>query len=303
MSKTPIGNIKGFGKDIFYNSFFLVGMGYLGGSMASLCNLSADTLHTIFPVDLDRSPYNGTISEMPKSRVNSVLRFFKLFPYNYIQTGDSDVSGYLNWLIYTCAYFFIGIKTAYLTIIEGGQSVKDSVLGSLFVFYVIPFILLLITLFEMIRPIMSVVAALSSCKMDQGYLFAFSLFTGWYYGLSKCHDGLTFSCIFKMIVYQIIGVILFFFVNIPWWGALSVASWVYMLVILFLSPVFHKGGISDVGKQIYKHWMSLSFLCWVLVIKSSSQYLIPEVTTGAIICTIAHILYTGYYTIYKPNKK
>ena len=197
LSKTPLGNFSGFGKDLGRNMVYLLGIGYIGGSVSSIC--MSDSLDRIFPVDLTKPPYTqGTKPGL----MNSI----KGFPYSKKNLSpDGFIDEYLNWYIDTWIFTFSTIRELYL---DSASTLKEwckNTLGSLFVFYFIPYMLIYFSYYciPVIAAILSVLGAFI-CT-DKAYIFALSFIFSWFYTLRKC-ESIDIPCIIKMCI---IGFVLF----------------------------------------------------------------------------------------------
>lgn len=282
LSKTPFGNFSGFGKDLVYNMVYLLGMGYMGGSVSSIC--SSPSIDKIFPSDLEKSPYIT-------AKTHGIIQFIKGFPYNnrHPPTG-SILDEYINWYIGTWAFTFASVRDL---LGEGASlcgSWNNNTLGSLFVFYILPYVLIYFAYYciPVISFVLSIIGAFTITP--RAYVFALCFATAWMYALEGCKT-ITISCILNMFLIGISAGICSL-AHFPWWIIISISAWIYFLCLLFFSPLFkNTPTISAVIKEILKHKISLFLFFMYLTIQSSSTYLIPGVTAGICICA-AYILYT-----------
>ena len=231
MSKTPIGNIKGFGIDLIQNILFVVGVGYMGGSVSSLCAL--DDIESIF-------------SFPDSSKMCSVRKFVKQplqctsylsYPQQYIKKDDTWLwNRYVNWLIDMYARTFEKIYMLYIaTVSVGNDYVKpENFFGSMFVFYILPVILIFLT--HLIPTIGVCIAIVLSTfyysEQEEGYMFSLSPFFGWLIGLSTCNTTLSFMCIVRVFAYWI-ATSFFPLITIPWLVFIYIILWIWLVGILY----------------------------------------------------------------------
>jgi hypothetical protein len=286
MSKTPIGNVTGFGKDVLYNIVYLLGIGYIGGSVTAICNSSK--IDKLFPYDETKSPYIG---QKPVGIINSLIGA----PYGFRKEPGTIYNEYFNWYIDTWAYVFSFWREIYA---HGAYAGKDylypDLFGNLLLFYASPYILFYMT--SIIPYISFVLAGIGSMLKEYSFMFTFAAITAWGYGIGKC-DEIGIGCLLNTFMLGMTGIILSF-TYIPWWIIISVATYIYFGTFLVFSPFFANApGLSVVFKEILKHKSSLTIIFMLLTLRASTTYLVPQVTSGLGICLL-YIL----YTLYKNNK-
>jgi hypothetical protein len=113
--KTPIGDIKGFFYEMIRNICFVMGIGYMGGSFTTLCQVNEITLESLFPTDIKNLPYfskdptPATIKDGPWEYLFPMKHVG--FPYNKINYESNSIyTDMFNWFIYTLAFAFIKIR-------------------------------------------------------------------------------------------------------------------------------------------------------------------------------------------------
>jgi hypothetical protein len=288
MSKTPLGNLSGFGKESVTNIVYILGIAYIGGSITSICN--SKKIDEIFPYDMDKMPYNNPTK--PTGIIQSIFGF----PYNWRKEPGSIYNEYYNWFIDTWSYVFsfwreLNAHGAHAS----KQYLYSGLFGNFFLFYILPYILFYVV--NIIPFISFFLAGLGSMHKEYSFVFTFAFITAWIYGFGKC-DEITFSCVISAICIGITGVVLSFF-YIPWWIVISIATWVYFNTFLCFSPFFSNSpGINKVIEEIKKHETSLTILFMIFTLMSSVTYLNPEVTMGIGICSV-YIM----YLLHKNNKR
>jgi hypothetical protein len=285
MSKT-LGNLSGFGKDLVYNMVYILGIGYMGGSITSICN--SKKIDALFPDDIHNLPYNA-----PKSKgiINSIAGF----PYSMKKKTGLIYNEYFNWFIDTWEYVFLFWREIYKSGANEGKSIYSGLFGNLFLFYIVPYILFYMT---HIIPFISVpLAFIGSMHKEYSFIFTFAAILSWGYGYRKC-ESMDFSCFINMVCIGLTSIFLTFF-YLPWWIFISISAWIYFVTFLIFSPFFNNApGINEVFNEIIKHKASLTILFMLFTLRSSTTYLIPQVTSGLGICSL-YIL----YTLYKQNKR
>ena len=286
MSKT-LGNLSGFGKDLVYNMVYILGIGYMGGSITSICN--SKKIDALFPYDIDKLPY---IAPKTKGIINSIYGF----PYSLRKDPGTIYNEYFNWFIDSWEYVFAFWRQLYA---HGAYSSKaylySGFFGNLFLFYIMPYILFYVT---HLIPFISVpLAFIGSMSKEYAYIFTFAAIFAWGYGFGKCEE-IDVSCVIRTMCLGFTAVFLSFF-YFPWWIFIAISAWIYFSVFLVLSPFFSNApGITEVFNEIIKHKASLTILFMLFTLRSSTTYLIPQVTSGLGICSL-YIL----YTLYKQNKR
>lgn len=295
-----LGNIQGFAKELMYIIIpLVVGTGYMGGSISAWGHLSDTDLNNLFPTDTSKLPYASN-NHSPVNLKRTLIHYGLLesfwpmkslgFPYNQVSKGTGVQHQFLNWLIKTCAYLFAGVRAVFHYVGETSGALSNNCLGDLFVFYVLPYILICC----IIPPILPVIgffwALFGSMTLseDCGFMFTLSFITAWFYGISICKD-ITVSC---MITTFIIGMIGLFMpmAFIPWWICISWCVWIYSIIVLLFSPFLHANGARKMFHEIIKHKISLTVLFMVLTLQASFTYLVTPVASGVLLGFI-YLLY------------
>jgi hypothetical protein len=294
-----LGNIQGFAKELMYIIIpLVVGTGYMGGSISAWGKLSDTELNALFPKDITKLPYAS--NHIPINLKRTLITYGLIeyfwpmkslgFPYNQVSKGTGVQHQFLNWMIKTCAYLFAGVRGLFHSIAQISGAFINNCIGDLFVFYVLPYILICC----IIPPILPVIGFFwvlfgsMNLSDDCGFMFTFSPITAWFYGISNCKD-ITVSC---MITTCIIGMIGFFMpmAFIPWWICISWCVWAYSIVVLLFSPFLYANGARKMFHEIIKHKISLTVLFMVLTLQASFTYLVPQVSSGVLIGFI-YLLY------------
>jgi hypothetical protein len=291
MSKTPIGNVKGFTTEMVKNMMYVIGVGYMGGSIASMCKAGNE----LFPYDISKPPYAGPLSKGDEEDLLEYLWPMKSvgFPYStMIHSGPSPSSQYLKWLLETCAYSFSAIRFFYAESAKIGDTVgKKNVFGDLFRFYAIPYMLILIMPGIPIGVFfMTVFASLYRAGDGYGYMYALAPLTGWAYGFSLCNKTITFGCLVTMCVIGMAGFMLPI-INIPWLFVVTFAVTMYSYVILLLSPFLWTGGLYKTFQEMKRHKLSLVLLFMFFTLRTANQYLTQQVSSGLFVGAL-YVLYT-----------
>jgi len=298
MSKTPIGNIKGFTGELIQHIVYTLGLGYMGGSISALANLSETELNKVFPYDITKLPYQSSVTT--KRSVRDALKDGIIeylwpmkslgFPYSKHVKGEGLKVEYINWLINTCAAVFASVREFYNTFASIGNSWTQDPFGRIIVFFVMPYILIYLTFLPFIPFlgfILSVICSMHEAA-DCGFMFTFSPITAWFYGLGNCKE-INLGCLFSIIIIGIVG----FFLPmtfIPWWFSISFAVWMYSIVVLLFSPFLYKGGIKSVFHEMVNHKLGLTLVFIYLTLKTAMSFLIPPAVFGLVLGTF-YVLY------------
>ena len=311
MSKTPIGNVKGFVGELMQHIVYTLGLGYMGGSISAIAHLSETELNKLFPYDISKLPYKTSSTTKQSIREalkeGGVLEFLWPmkslgFPYSKRLPGNDIGSEYVNWLIDTCAAVFATFREFYTTIAIIGNSWVEGPIGRLIVFFIVPYVLIFLTFFPLGVPsfvfamgfIMSVISSMHEAA-DCGFMFTFSPITSWFYGLGRCKE-ITLGCLISIIIIGIIG----FFLPmtfIPWWISISFAIWFYSIVVLLFSPFLYKDGIKRVFHEMVRHKLGLTLVFIYLTLKTAMSFLIPPAVFGLVLGT----LYVLYELLFKKK--
>jgi len=289
----PIGNVKGFTMDMVKNILYVLGLGYMGGSIASMSKSGNE----LFPYDLSQPPYKGPLSTGDEEGLLEYLWPMKSvgFPYATMnQLGESNGSQYLKWLLETCAYSFAAFRYACSTSAKSGERISKAWGGDLFRFYVMPYIF--IHIMPAVPILMLVVTFFSSlfAANRYGMMYVMSPLTGWGYGLSLCGKSITFGCLMNMVMLGIAGLMLPI-IHVPWWFVVTLALTLYSYVILLLSPFLWTNGLSKTFQEINQFKRSLVILFMYFTLKSAHQFLTTQVSSGLLIGAlyVLYLLFSG----------
>lgn len=289
-----LGNIQGFAKEVMYIIIFVVGTGYVGGSIKAWGNLSDTDLNNLFPCDTSKLPYASN-SNLKRTLVHGLLEYIWPmkslgFPYNQVSKSTGVQHEFMNWMIKTCAYLFAGVRGLFQSMAKVSGALSNNCFGDLFVFYVLPYILIS-CIFPPILPIIGVFWALigsMTLSKDCGFMFTFSFITAWFYGISLCED-ITISCLINTCLIGTIGCFMPM-AFIPWWICISWCVWAYCIIVLLFSPLLYTNGIHKMFREIIKHKISLTFVFMILTLKASFTYLVTPVSSGVLLGFI-YLLY------------
>jgi hypothetical protein len=284
MSKTPIGNVVGFSKEMVSNIFYVLGVGYMGGSFSTLGKAMV-----LFPTDINSPPYTGQIATSTDVDLLEYLWPMKTlgFPYKYMnKMGDGVLHQYVKWMIETCAYVFIYMREMTSETIVVGDRLAKNWIGALFRFYIMPLILIHIMPFSPIVFLLLTVSVSMIFAMEgYGFMYTLAPITAWWYGLTLCNQQLTLKCVVVTLAVWVMG-IMSPLIHIPWWFIVTIAVTMYSYIILFFSPFLWSGGLTHTFHEMKSYKMSLLCLFIYLTLKSSNQFLIPSVSMGLIIGAI-----------------
>jgi len=291
MSRTPIGNVKGFSKEMISNMLYVIGLGYMGGA------ISAMGKHTdeLFPYDLNEVPYTG----LPAKGMTSLLEYlFPMkslgFPYTtWMRLKDSKgiFYPYLAWLLDTCRHAFATTRHGYAITSETGELMASCVPGDVFRFYLMPFIMLKITPLLSLPIFIMIIVVSTMTNNNTGLVYTFAPITTFLYGLSKCNGKLGFGCIFETILMCMLMTICQLFITLPTYFIITAAIVAYAYVVLFFSPFLYANGITQTLHQIKRHKFGLTFLFMVFTLMSAGKYLTNEAILGLALGAL-YILYT-----------
>lgn len=305
MLKTPIGDVKGFAIELLKHIIYIIGIGYMGGSITALASLSTISMNELFPLEINALPYKSSnpcsVATLKGDGLYEYLFPMKHlgFPYKQqypITNKESLIHDIINWFIFTCAHAFILFRYCYKIFIDICSYLNKNIITDLVLFYLIPYVWISVTMY--LSFMIGIAGIAYGALTDEGWIFAFSPFLLWFYKFSQCKQ-IDFSCILMMFLYQIPG----FFLPllfIPWWICILIAIVAYAVVVLLFSPFLYKDGIQSVVKQILIHKTSLIILFMFLTLKTSSDYLIPPVTVGLLIGAI-YVLYGLYKSSLKKK--
>jgi len=306
MSKTPIGNVKGFAGELMQHIIYTIGLGYMGGSISAMAKLSNEDLKNLFPHDTDKLPYksdNFTKRSVHEALKNGVWEYVWPmkslgFPYNKrMKENGQVIPAYVNWLIDTCAGVFSTFRIYYHDLVSVEKWLTESSVGRIVVFFVMPYLLIYVAFSPLIPFIGFFTAVLCSMFEEaNGFMFTFSPITAWFYGIGQCKE-INLGCLFSYMITGIIG--LFLPMNyIPWWIGISFAVWLYTVIVLLFSPFLYKNGLQQVFREILKQKVGLTLVFIYLTLKTSMSFLIPPAVLGLVLGTF----YVLYELLFKKNK-
>lgn len=285
--------MKGFTSDMLKNMLYVIGVGYMGGSIASMGKAGSE----LFPYVINKPPYAGPRTTGEDESLLEYLWPMKTvgFPYA-MNAGPGYSSQYLKWLTDTCAHSFATMRYFLYNTVKDGERISKHTGGDFFRFYIIPYIL--IGMFS--SSYSSIVAFAIFCVTlfaatfyaadGYGYMYTLSPISGWAYGLSLCGKSISIGCLINMFVFGIVGFMLPM-VHIPWWCIVTMAVMAYSYVILLFSPFLWNGGLTRTFQEIKLHKRSLVILFMYFTLKSSHQYLTTPVSSGVLLGAI-YVLYT-----------
>ncbi len=288
-----IGNIPGFTSEAMLNIIYVLGMGYMGGSISALSHLSDTEINEIFPYDTKKLPYVNKHAT-PVGDVGILESLWPMkslgFPYSNRYNSKELQYQFINWMIDTCAYLFATIRHMYSFISKKGGVLSKYFIGDLFVFYVMPYILMYLIIPPIIPFVYGFVALVGSLKVSNscGFMFTLAPFTAWFYGISLCKE-INIMCLITTFIIGIIGCCMPM-VFIPWWICISWCVWAYSIIVLLFSPFLYENGIKKVFHEIMKHKISLIVIFMYLTLKTSLTYLIQPVAAGLLLGTV-YVLY------------
>jgi len=290
MSKTQIGDIKGFGIDMLQNIVYLVGLGYLGGSIMSI-STDTNSLESIFPTNINELPYSGKITQdLHPNIIEYFLPMKSLgFPYTYYNKSDSRnvfLKQYCNWWVLTCMYTFIGIRKLlhkYFIFFSTCTTGCKRTIG----FYVFPYILIYSVqyIFPLYAGLLTFIGsnfANDGKTVKHAFVFASSWLVGWAYPLvSSNPPTIGLMSLLLMPLCEIAGILATIYIHCPLWLLIMGCAYVYGFVVLFFSPFLPKGkGLYGVFCEVLHHTVSLSIFFIYLTILSARLRLTSSVSLG-----------------------
>jgi len=290
-----LGNIQGFVKEIMNIIILVVGTGYMGGSISAWSHLSDTELNYLFPCDTSKLPYASNSIPLKRTLIHGLLEYFWPmkslgFPYNQVSKGTGVQHQFMNWMIKTCAYLFAGVRGLFHSTAEVSKLVSNNCFGDLFVFYILPYILISCIFPPILLFIGFFWALIGSMTLskDCGFMFTFSFITAWFYGISICKD-ITVSCLINTCFIGMIGCFMPM-AFVPWWMCISLCVWMYCIIVLLFSPFLYTNGIRKMFHEFIKHKISLTVIFMMLTLKASFTYLVTPVSSGVLIGFI-YLLY------------
>ena len=209
---SQIGDVGKFVGLAIGNAIQIIFIGYLGASMASMCDLTVpgigdpETFHSLFPTNLDALPYScpGTAKnpEPCSYKGGDVLttstggkQWYKImfevlwpmnslsFPYNTYYSNplyqDTILYGLFQWMSWTCAGAFSKFRAVYKAyILVLAALSRSGKIGDIIVFYLLPYLTILLFVTPPIPQMFgSGLAAWTSVftdKVEKPYVYAFA---------------------------------------------------------------------------------------------------------------------------------
>jgi len=295
-TKTPIGNMNGFVISVLSNILYVLGLGYIGGSVAAIVNLKPSEIDLLFPTELDRLPYRNPNNEIVDIEHVSLAEYvFPMetlgFPYTK-RIDNPDLPGkFVNWMLNTLVHLMILIRSVFKHGAEFGKIVTNTnIIGDLFTFYIYPNLFIWILSIPLYIPLIGMfISFIKSFDIPQsGWMFTFAPITAPLYSISN-KSSLRPMDIIQMFAAIVAG---FFipFIFIPWWILISIFMWLYCIVVIVVSPILYKDGPYKVLQQVYAHRRSLICIFMMSTIYSSNLYLTPPAVTGL---TIGALIIAG----------
>lgn len=290
MSKTQIGDIKGFSIDMLQNIMYLVGLGYLGGSIMSI-STDTNSLESIFPTNMNELPYSGKPTlDLHPNIIEYFLPMKSLgFPYTYYDKSDSRnifIKQYCNWWVLTCMYTFIAIRKLfqkYYVFFSTCTTGCKRTIG----FYLFPYILIysvqyIFPLYAGLLTFLGSNFANDGKTVKHAFVFGSSWLVGWAYPLvSSSPPTIGLMTFPLMIISEIMGVLATMYIHCPLWLLITGCAYLYGFAVLFFSPFLPKGkGLYGVFCEVLHHKVSLSVLFIYLTIMSAKTRLTSSVSLG-----------------------
>jgi hypothetical protein len=301
--KTQVGDLKGFIIEIIKNILYLIGVGYFGGSIMAI-STNKEFRDEAFPINTDKLPYQVGRGQEEVNGEGVLEYMFPMkrlgFPYSYLsKESDSVVSEYKNWLIYTCIYSFSTIRLIFLKFYDICSHFTTGCKRTIG-FYAFPYILIgfMGTIFPYLLFIIPFIGSLSPKEINHPSIFTFSMFIGWLYPLYN-KQPIRFATLFIMILLQAIMFFTTIFIQLPWWGCIMAAVYVYSFVIVLFSPFLIKDGLKHVFKEIGHHTQSLTLYFLYLTMYTSIKYLTQPISIGLGIGS----LYVAYKVLFPKKTK
>jgi hypothetical protein len=304
-----IGNVQQFTKEELTNAIAVLGIGYFGACITVVSNLSDNDLDILLPDNVRAPPYVASPNQ-PPGMLNYFFSIKSEFPHHI--TSDLDfLNEYLLFYGGVSGYVF----SSYRSIIKYIVKLLDNKnpLLDMFSFYLLPIIITYFVLFPFGIPLISGLMSIIPCIYQDGLginalLISWAFITNWF-------DGGLLRNLFELqllpmnFVFWIgngllgVAVSMFLLVVI---GLTCFSSWIYMILLWFLMPIFLKLilGISfnDLGKiissEIKKHLLGLITLFSLYTISSAYKFLNSQVALGITIGSIT-ILSILFYNTFK----
>ena len=292
MSRTPIGNVKGFSKEMVSNMLYVLGLGYMGGSISAMGKHTGE----LFPYDLNALPYMGRVSSGNGTSLLEYLWPMQSlgFPYTtWMSLKDSKgtFDPYMAWLLDICRRAFATTRQGYALTSGVGERMAKCIPGDLFRFYLMPYIMIAVVPMSSIFIMIMTVFLSTRASDGYGFMFTFAPFTTFWYGLTTCDKFLSIVCIFNTIVMCIIMGICQLFCTLPAYFVITASIVAYAYVVLFFSPFLYANGFAQAFYQMKRHKFGLTLLFMVFTLMSAGKYLTNEATMGVALGAL-YILYT-----------
>jgi hypothetical protein len=303
--KTQVGDLKGFTIEIIKNILYLIGVGYFGGSIMAL-SANKSFRDSTFPTDMSKLPYTVGQGEKEQDFNGDLLEYlFPMksvgFPYNYLSSDNALITGeYRNWLIYTCMYSFSTLRLIFKKFYNFCSNFTTGCKRTLG-FYLFPYLLigLVTTVLPMFIMFIAPLNSLWIKEVDYPAVFTFSVFLGWLYPLYNSSE-INFLKPFVMILFQLIMMVVFFFIQLPTWGLITILLYVYAFAILLFVPFLIKDGLKHVFSEMGHHKQSLTIYFLYLSISSAMKYLTKPFSMGYTLGSI----FVAYKVLFpKKNKQ
>ena len=291
MSKTPIGNVKGFSKEMGTNLLYVLGLGYMGGSISAMGKQTEE----LFPYRLDGLPYTGRISYGRDTGLLEYLFPMKSlgFPYTTLMrlnASDGIFTPYMAWLLDISRLAFAMTRQVLAITSNTGERAARCWPGDLFRFYLMPFIFIgLLSPLSLIIFIMTVILSTQASE-GKGFMYTFAPATLGWVGLAGCGKYLNIMCILLSGIYCFAG-FLSLMISIPAYCIITASIVTYLCIVFFFSPFLYNNGLWSTFHEMKRHKFGLTLIFMTYTLISANQYLTPEATLGLALGAL-YVLYS-----------
>ena len=131
LSMKAIGNVRGFSSEMLRNVLYVLGTGYMGGSIATMGQSASD----LFPYDVTKPPYAGRVYDGKCENLVEYIWPMKSvgFPYS-LKLGTSYSSEFIKWMIDTCRHSFANVRHVLNVYTSLGDCMAKNDIGDLIQF-------------------------------------------------------------------------------------------------------------------------------------------------------------------------
>jgi hypothetical protein len=292
MKLSQLGNVNQFGSDVVMSIGYTLLLGYFGGSMTSLCKTK--TLSSIFPTHPNRVPY----APSGGANVNGLMELLWPMqsvglPYTWIQPSTNvttlSLSLVWDWLARSCRDTFISTRWLWITIIRNVCiPYLDSILGDMFVFYILPHIMVAIVSLPIVALVAWIVVCMNAFQHG-GYIH---ILAGFIYPCIALQGKQTYGAgaFLSAGIWSIIGWCLIP-LYLMWWTGVAAAVWGYMAVFVYFTPFMFTNGVDSTLREMKAHKLSLLCTFMSLILLSSMKSLNHSITTGITVMAV-YMVYT-----------